>query len=279
MRKPALIILLLTICAVCKIFPAEKPVAGKEGAVICSYNFTGEKPAAGWRWLRGKPGAVNKGEGAFGTRGFLRMEPDSSRVLYLFLNLNYEIGPDTWLGFSARSPKGAKLNIMLAERKSGKNIARKMFQLPADGSWKTVRIPFSDFMTPNGTGIKCTKFFINNKERRPISFDLDNVVIGSGAKLPPPGQVKNLTGAFDGQKVKLSWTPSYPTAGISGYKIYRGLYPGFKCDKSTLWGTVATNSFADSAFAHKSTYYYKVAIVDFTGRETPDCKAVAVVVK
>ena len=278
MRKLILVIFLLTVCAVSRVFPADKPAAA-DSKIYGSYNFTGKKPSQGWWWLRGKPCAVNSGPGALGTKGFLRMGPDSGNILWLFLNLSFTISSDTWLAFSARSPGGGKLCVMLTDRKTGKNVARKVFPLPADGSWKTVKVPFSYFKVPDGTGIKCVKFFIVNKERRSILFDLDNVVIGSGTNFVPPGPVKSLAGKLVGQSVKLDWTPSYPPAGIAAYKVYRGLYPGFKCGRNTFWGNAAGNSFSDDVFMHEATYYYKVTIVDFAGNETPVCKAAAVEVK
>ncbi len=279
MLNRVLIGILLLTGPVCQVFPGDKTAAARTSEIHGSYNFTGSNATAGWFWLRGKPGAVNSGQGAFGTRGFLRMGPDSSRILYLFLRLAFTISPDSWLGFSARSPGGGKLYVMLEERKTGRNIATKRFPLPANGSWKTIKVPFSHFKVPNGTGIKCIKFYIMNKERQSVHLDLDNVVVGSGTDFAPPGPVKTVTAGFANQTVKLNWTPSYPTGGIAGYKVYRGLHPGFKCGGSTLWGTAVTNSFTDDVFMHEATYYYKVTIVDFAGNETPGCKAAAVEVK
>lgn len=98
-------------------------------------------------------------------------------------------------------------------------------------------------------------------------FDYEVMAIDAVGNLSPPAQVtaSTLIDSLDPSTpgnfaavpgfatVALSWTASTDNAGVTGYRVYRGL---------TLVGTVETTAFQDSGLIPGSSYSYSVVAVD-----------------
>jgi large repetitive protein len=73
----------------------------------------------------------------------------------------------------------------------------------------------------------------------------------------------------------LSWSPSTDNVGLDGYRVYRGLTPGFMPDAAILVTTTSATTFSEPLTA--GTYYYRVVAVDLVGNASAASAAAQVV--
>lgn len=75
-----------------------------------------------------------------------------------------------------------------------------------------------------------------------------------------PTQPTNVTAsAPTSAQVQLSWTASTDNVAVTGYKIYRG---------GTLYKTVTTTSYTDTAVTANTDYTYQISAIDAAGNES-----------
>ncbi|OGV63319.1 MAG: hypothetical protein A3K19_21920 [Lentisphaerae bacterium RIFOXYB12_FULL_65_16] len=254
--------------------PDNAPFVG----VHAAYDFEGPEAAAGWSGYQGAPIALNAGDGAMGSKGFLRVGPHPDKWVGVNTSLPFLAGENTWVGFSARIPQGGSIKFMLADDKQKKNVS-KAFELPKDGAWATCWLQVRWLGVSPDTLIPRLSFFVDNPSRAPVYYDVDNIVIGSGAKIEPPQSVPGVTASFNGDLATVAWSAPFALGGVREYRVYRGLHAEFACDQRHLIEVTTNAAATDTAFAHNGEYFYAVRAVDFAGNEGPDSGAVRVEVK
>jgi hypothetical protein len=254
--------------------PDSEPFVG----VHAAYDFERPEALAGWSGYQGAPIALSAGGGAMGSNGFLRVGPHPDKWVGGNNSLPFVAGEDTWIGFSARMPKGGAIKLMLADDRQKKNVSLR-FKLPEDGSWATFTECVRYFGVTPGSLMARLSFFIDNPARAPLYFDVDNVVVRSGTKSEPPQPVPGVTAVFNGDLATLAWSAPFALAGVREYRVYRGLHAEFARDARRLVEVTTKAAATDTAFAHNGEYFYAVRAVDFAGNEGPDSGAVRVEVK
>jgi hypothetical protein len=246
--------------------------------VPAAYDFEASGSLSGWTGYEKTPVAVSAPDGALGSSGFLRVGPHPDRWVGAGNSRPFVARDDTWIGFSARLPKGGVIKLMLADGRQKKNVSQQ-FKLPEDGTWATHSLQVRWLGVTPGTPITRLSFFIDNPSRAPLYVDLDNVVIGSGAGDQPPDAVPGLTAAYNGDLASLTWSAPQSPAGVREFRLYRGLHAEFARDPRHLLEVTTKAAATDAAFAHNGAYFYAVRAVDFGGGEGPDAGAVRVEVK
>jgi len=275
MKLPSLIVTLccLQLAAVCGNALCEQPAADK---VFVSHGFEAKAMPKGWYGPYDTPIKVTRGRSAFGSKGFLQAGPHTAKWVGAGCRVPFVATEDTWVGFCARKPGGARIHSQIWDSKRRRNVGRK-HSLPADGSWAVFFFPTKWLGIEAGTPLKGVSFFHRrNDNRAPIRFDLDNVVIGRGKNVGRPAAIEDAKAAVMEHAVRLSWTAPSSVGGIREFRIYRGLYPTFPRDERHLLAQVQRATYEDRAFAHLGVYFYAVRAVDYAGNEGPDAGAVRI---
>lgn len=254
--------------------PEGEPASG----VQLSYDFETVKAMTGWTGYEGAPITLSMGEGAMGSKGFLRIGPHPGKWVGASTGKQFIAGHDTWIGFSARIPAGGRIKLLLADGKQKKNVTKE-FVLPKDGAWANCLLQVRLVEVTPGTPVTRLSFFVDNPSRAPLYYDIDNVVVGTGIRLEPPQPVPALSAAQNDGFVTLSWNPPEALAGLHEYRVYRGMNAEFSRDERHRLAVTTKTSVTDGAFAHGGEYFYAVRAVDFAGNEGQDSKAVRVEVK
>ena len=251
--------------------------AGEEaGRIYANCQFDTDAVPAKWYGPYETAIKVTQGGGAFGSKGFLQVGPHTAKWVGAGCRVPFVATDDTWVGFCARKPGGARIHSQIWDSKRRRNVGRK-HSLPADGSWAVFLFPTKWLGIEAGTPLKGVSFFHRrNDNRAPIRFDLDNVVIGRGKNLGRPAAVEGVEAAVAQDAVKVSWTAPSSVGGIRKFRIYRGLYSTFPRDDRHLLAQVQRAAYEDRAFAHLGLYFYAVRAVDFAGNEGPDAGAARV---
>jgi YD repeat-containing protein len=92
---------------------------------------------------------------------------------------------------------------------------------------------------------------------------------GGGGGSGGPSAPTNVTAAASSPtQVKLTWTASTDSAGVTGYLIER--CSGANCTNYSQVGTSSTTSFTDSSLAAGTDYSYEVVAVDSAGLSSSD---------
>jgi hypothetical protein len=249
------------------------------GAIHAASDFETAKVDRHWGGRYDTPIRVMTDGGALGSKGYLRIGPHTGKWVGARCGARFVLREDTWLGFAARKPGGARIHVQIWDSKQKKNVSRK-FGLPGDGSWRVFRFPIKWMGIAPGTPLTGAGFWHHrNDARAPISFDVDNVVIGTGKGFRPPQPVQRPTAVLRAEGVHLTWTPPRSTAGIAAFRVYRGLHAAFARDRRHLLLETAYPFVDDDAFAHNGDYFYAVRAVNFAGNEGEDAGAARVRVK
>ncbi|MBN1676153.1 MAG: hypothetical protein JXR37_34230 [Kiritimatiellae bacterium] len=262
--------------ALCFAGPREQAPqpSGSRGQVHAAHGFEAPAVPAGWAGGYETPIAVGAGDGAMGSKGFLKVGPHTGKWVGARRNVNFVAQEDTWLGFSARKPGGGRVEVQINDTKRKKNVT-KSFWMPSDGSWGTFRLEVKFLGIDPGTPLTGAGFWLQrNDKRAPIAFDLDNVVFGTGTALEPPQPAPTPSAVLGKEGVRLAWAPPQSAAGIAAFRVYRGLHPAFARDARHLLLEAANPFCDDNAFAHNGDYFYAVRAVNFAGNEGTDTGAV-----
>ena len=105
-----------------------------------------------------------------------------------------------------------------------------------------------------------------------------SAVIPAAADTSAPSAPTGVTATPAGSTINVAWTASTDNVGVTGYRVYRGTSASFTPGASTLVGSVATTSFANTGVAAGS-YFYKVVALDAAGNVSdPSSAASATIV-
>ena len=250
--------------------PAAAPGTRSSGAISAMSDFESPDAPSLFFGHYGTPIAVMNGEGAFGSKGFLRAGPHTGKWVIPAMKLQYTATKETKLGFSARKPGGGAIGVFTVDKIRKINVSKRGFALPADGSWATFCVPITWFGVAENTPMENIFFECDNAVQAPLSFDIDNVCLFNGKPEVAPQAPGQVAAVFDGEAAQLKWIAPNSACSLTEYRIYRGLRGEFPRGKRTLIGQTSKASFTDSAFAHDGKYCYAVRAVDFAGSEGPD---------
>ena len=220
------------------------------------------------------PLSVQKGEGALGSAGFLRVGPHTFPSVGARIHVVFTVTEDTWLGFSARKEGGGGVGVLFADLRQNKNVTANV-EMPDDGSWGTFRINVDKIGMSVGTPVQHISFFVANRMQAPVAFYLDNICLGHGRPADIPSAPVAVNGQTTNDMVTITWQAPSSACGLMEYRVYRGFHPDFARDERRLVGQVQKRIFFDSTFARPTTYYYAVRVVDFAGNESQDTGATA----
>lgn len=245
-------------------------------AIHAGCDFETPESARPWGGRYDTPIRIATDGGALGSKGYLRIGPHTGKWVGARLVVRFVLREETWLGFAARKAGGAQIKVQIWDTKRKKNVSRK-FRLPSDGSWRVFCFPIKWMGIDPGTTLTGAGFWDRrNDKRAPVSFDLDNVVIGTGRDFEPPHPVEKPTAVLRPEGVHLTWRPPRSVAGTRVFRVYRGLYAAFRRDERHLLFETANAFGDDDAFAHNGDYFYAVRAVNFAGNEGKDAGAARV---
>jgi hypothetical protein len=241
-----------------------------------AYDFEPPGKMDRWAGYSGTPIKLVTGAGAFGSKGYLQVGPHTGHWVGVHLNTSVVATPETWVGFSMRVAGGGTLEFSMSDQKQKKNVGRR-YKLAEDGSWTTLCFPLRHAGAAEDAPIANLQFYLpSNRQGLPLTFDLDNVVIGVGKPSRPPTAPGPVTAKYADDAVRLDWPAPAAPCGLAEYRVYRGLHADFDRDERHLMARVQEASYSDEAFAHRGRYFYAVRGVDFVGNEGPDAGAVEV---
>jgi hypothetical protein len=227
-----------------------------------------------WKGSRNTGIKVIDSGGALASDGYLQVGPSDYKWVGAILNSSFIAGKDTWAGFSLRIKDGGIVKLQIGDVTKKKNVSKK-FKLPPDGTWKTFKVQLAWLTVNRGDKLRRFSFYAGNGDREKVSFDIDNVVIASGAPKQNMSEVKLELSPVNGN-VRLDWKAPESKLGVHYYHVYRGVSSNFKRDKKHLLATTDKPFLIDNVFVHEGKYYYAVKAVDFVGNKSKGSKAVMI---